>query len=265
MEMRLYVLLYFFSVGLYVTGDVQIVVVADDLVVGGKMGVMGNIAKTVPCIDNALDVLLAQTVHVAVFDESRFGINHEDAFAVLTGFFVQNDDAGWDARTIEEIGRKPDDTLDITAVDDILAYLALGIATEEHTVRQDARALAITLQRTDDVEQEGVIAVLLWRYADAAGDDRRISVIVDAAAITPTTIDVVHLGCLEPTLLTEWRICNHIIERIKVGAMNELGIVERVARTYLTGLVLMEHHIHFGHTHIIDIFLLSEDGSRIGM
>jgi hypothetical protein len=42
---------------------------------------------------------------------------------------------------------------------------ALGIAAEEHAVRQDAGGFARALHAADDVQQVGVVALLLRRHA----------------------------------------------------------------------------------------------------
>ena len=47
------------------------------------------------------------------------GIDHEDAFAPCRVFLVDYDDAGWDARTVEEIRGEADDALDDAALNEI--------------------------------------------------------------------------------------------------------------------------------------------------
>src|SRR5689334_10164124 len=63
---------------------------------------------------------------------------------------------------VEEVRRQPDDALDVAAVDGLPPDCGLGAATEEHAVRKDDGALPGALQAREDVQQEGVVAVL-WR------------------------------------------------------------------------------------------------------
>ena len=59
-----------------------------------------------------MDVLGAQPVLVAVLHEALAGVDHEDAGAGVGILLVDNDDAGGDARAVEEVGGQADDALD---------------------------------------------------------------------------------------------------------------------------------------------------------
>ena len=111
-------------------------------------------------VDDLVEVLLAEAVLRAVFLEALGRINHEDALAGGGVFLVEHQDAGGDARAVKEIGRQTDDRLQVTRADELLADDGLRIAAEEHAVRKNACAFARALQRADDVEQEGVVALL---------------------------------------------------------------------------------------------------------
>jgi len=77
---------------------------------------------------------------------------------------VDDDDAGRDARAVEQVRRQPDDALDEPAPDKVAADVGLPVAAEQHAMRQDDRALARRLQGLDQVQQEGVVAVLRRRH-----------------------------------------------------------------------------------------------------
>ena len=83
----------------------------------------------------------------------------------LRPFLVHHDDASRDARAKKKIGRQSDYTFDIALSDNVLADVSLGIATEQHTMRQNHRAFAGAFQAGQDVQQEGIIAILVGRYA----------------------------------------------------------------------------------------------------
>ena len=86
---------------------------------------------------------------------------------------VEHDDAGRDAGAVEQVGRQADDALDVAALDDVAADVGLGTAAEQHAVRQNDRALAGALERGEDVQQEGVVAVLGRRDAVLEAADTR--------------------------------------------------------------------------------------------
>ena len=88
-----------------------------------------------------MDVLRAQAVLVAVFDEAFGGVDHEDALARGGVFLVQHDDAGRDAGAVKEIRRQADDALDVAALHQLAPDGCFRTATEKHAVREDDRRL----------------------------------------------------------------------------------------------------------------------------
>ena len=88
-------------------------------------------------------------------------------------FLVEHDDAGGDARAVEEIRRQADDALDVAAPDDLPADVGLGVAAEEHAMRENDRAFARALEAGEDVQQKGVVAVLRGRNAELEALDTR--------------------------------------------------------------------------------------------
>ena len=100
------------------------------------------------------------------FMKPRTGVDHEDALAGVGVLLVDDDDAGGDAGAVEQIGGQADDALDVALADEVAADVGLGIAAEQHAVRQDAGAFAGALERADDVQQIGVVALLGGRRAE---------------------------------------------------------------------------------------------------
>ncbi len=133
-------------------------------------------------IDDLVDVLGAEAVLVAVFHKSLGGIDHEDALAGMGVFLVEHQDAGRDARAVKEIGRQADDALDVAALDDLAADGGLGTAAEQNAVRENDRAFAGALEAGEDVQQEGIVAVLLRRDAEL---EAAIQVIGRIEAVAP--------------------------------------------------------------------------------
>jgi hypothetical protein len=85
----------------------------------------------------------------------------KNALAGVGVLLIKDDDAGGDAGAVEQVGGHADDALDIAPADEISADVGLGIAPEQDSMRQDARALAGALERTDDVQEVGVVALVV--------------------------------------------------------------------------------------------------------
>ena len=69
------------------------------------------------------------------------------------------------ASAVEQVGRQADDTLDEAAPDEISADVRLLVAAKQYAVRQDDRALALAIERRNQVQEEGVVAVFRRRNA----------------------------------------------------------------------------------------------------
>ena len=151
-----------------VAREVEVVVVlrVGDLLDRHHAGV-ARIAFILPGegVHDLVDVLLAQAVLRAVLHEALGGIDHEDALAGGGVFLVEHDDAGGDAGAVKEIGGQADDGLEVAGADELLADDGLGIAAEEDAVRENAGGFARALHGADDVQQVGVVALLLRRHA----------------------------------------------------------------------------------------------------
>ena len=142
------------------------------------------------------------------FMKPRAGVDHEDALAGVGVFLVDDDDAGGDAGAVEQVGGQADDALDVALADQVAADVGLGIAAEQHAVRQDAGAFAGALERADDVQQVGVVALLGGRRAEGLEAVVRVVERVEAGA---------------PALVGEGRIGDDVVEGLERVAVLELA------------------------------------------
>ncbi len=144
---------------------------------------------------------------------------------------VDDDDAGGDAGAVEEVGGQADDALDVALAHQGAADVGLGVAAEQHAVRQDAGALAGALERADDVQQVGVVALLGGRRAE--GLEALVGVVerIEAGA---------------PALVGKGRIGDDVVEGLERVAVLELGIGQRVALHDQRGGVVVQDHVHAG-------------------
>ena len=213
--------------------EVEVVLRVGDLVDRHHAGV-ARIAFDLPGegVDDAVDVLLAQAVLVAVLDEALGGVDHEDALAGGGVLLVEHDDAGGDAGAVKEVRGQADDALEVAGADELLADDGLGIAAEEHAVRQDAGAFAGALHRADDVQQVGVVALLRRRHAPGEALE----------------------GILRgreaggPGLVGERRIGDDVVVGAELLAVLELGLGQRVAREDVGRREVVQDHVHAGET-----------------
>ena len=106
-----------------------------------------NFSLLVEGVDDLVDVLLAQAVLVAVLQKALAEASIMKMPLRACGvLLVEHDDAGRNAGAVEEVRRQADDALDVPSADDFPADVGFGIATEEHAVRQNDRALAGALE-----------------------------------------------------------------------------------------------------------------------
>lgn len=194
---------------------------------GGHVGLLGE------HIHDLMKVLLAQPVLGSVFHVAAAGVHHEDAFARLGILLVDDDDASWDTSAIEQVGRQADDAFDVAMADQVLANVGLGIATEQHAVRQDACGLAGAFERADDVQQVGKVP--LFGGWHAKGVKPAIGVVkrVDAGA---------------PALVGKGRIGHYIVKSLEhvlpAHADLELRVRQRVALVDFCRGVVVQDHVH---------------------
>ena len=166
-----------------------------------------------------MDVLLAQAVFVAVFDE-RFGsVDHENTSAGSGVFLVQYQDTGRNAGAIEQVGRQADDALEDAGAHQLLANDRFRIAAKQNAVGQDAGGLATAaFHAADDVQHIGVITLLGGRRAPGKALEGVVFSVV--AQRQPGA----------PGFVGEGWVGDHIVVGAQVFAIPELGVGQRVAR-----------------------------------
>ena len=110
---------------------------------------------------------------------------------------------------------------------------------------QDAGALAGALERADDVQQVGVVALFGGRHAEWLETLIRVVQRVDAGA---------------PALVGKRRIGDHVVEGLEDAAFLELGIVQGVALHDERGGVVVQNHVHAGQAAGGGVLLLPVEG-----
>src|SRR5437667_12281317 len=113
-----------------VARQVQIEIVRFDLGKRDHARVIRGISLLVECIDNFMDVLLAQAVLVALLEEAFPRINHENTLAGAGILLVEHDDAGRDTSPIEQVRRETNDSLYVPPTDDFPSDVGFYISTE---------------------------------------------------------------------------------------------------------------------------------------
>ncbi|OQB36471.1 MAG: hypothetical protein BWY09_01923 [Candidatus Hydrogenedentes bacterium ADurb.Bin179] len=182
-------------------------------------------------VHNAVDVPGTEPVFVAVFHEPLGGVYHEDAFTGMGVFFVQHKNTGGDAGAIKEIGRQSDDSLDIATPHDFTPDDRFRAATEQYPVGMNHGAFAGTLQAGENMEQEGIIAVLGGRDTE-----RKASVNV-VGGVEPAA----------PRLVGKGEIGNHIIEGLQFAVcIQKIRTGQRIILPNFRRGTVMENHVHTG-------------------
>ena len=212
-----------------VARQVQVVFVALDLLEGHHARVFLDFRALVEDVHDLVDVLGAQAVLGAVLHKSAAGVDHEDAFPRLGMLLVDHDDAGRDARAVEQVGRQADDALDVALAHQGATDVCFRVPTEQHPVRQDAGAFAGALERAYDVQQVGVIALSGRRHAEGFKTVVGIVVRVEPGA---------------PAFIGERRIGDHVIEGLERLANLVFGIGEGVALRNERGGIAVQVHVH---------------------
>ena len=85
----------------------------------------------------------------------RIHNQHVAALALLS----KHHDDGRNARTEEDVGREPDDSLDMTILHQVFANGAFLATTEQHTVGQNDAHNAVGAQVVQIVQKEGVVSL----------------------------------------------------------------------------------------------------------
>ena len=193
-------------------------------------------------IDDFVDVLIAQPVLVAILHEALTGVDHEDPLASGRMLLVHDDDASRDARAVEQVRGESDDRFDVAALEQVLADDGFGIASKQHAVRKNAGSFAGALQRADDVQQVGVIALLTGRRAEV---------------LEPLVGIALHIDTVAPAFVAERRIGDDVVEGLESPVLaGEERIGQRVALLDQRRGVVVQDHVHAGEASGRSIFFL---------
>src|SRR5258708_10311814 len=212
-----------------VAWQIEVELVLLDLSEGDHARVFRDVEPLVEDVHDLVDVHAAQAVLRAVLHEAAARVDHEDALAGLSVLLVDDHDARGNAGTVEEIGGQTDDALDVALSHQGAADVGLGVTAEQHTVRQNARALAGTLERADDVQQVGVVALSCGWRAEGLEAIEGVVQRIEAGA---------------PALVGKGRICDNVVEGFERVAVLELWICERVALYDERCRVVVQDHVH---------------------
>ena len=93
--------------------------------------------------NDSIDITFTQTILVAVLNVPTAGINHKDALSVCSAFFINHEHAGGYAGTIEQVCRKTNNALDPVLLYNRFSNGRFGISTEQNTMRENNRSLAV--------------------------------------------------------------------------------------------------------------------------
>ena len=148
--------------------------------------VLRDVTPRIEDIHERVDVPVAQAGLGAVLHEAAAGVDHEEAFAGQGVLLVEDHEAGGDAGAVQEVGRQADDALEVPLAHPRAADVGLGITAHQHAVRQDARALAGALERADEVQQGGIVALPGGRRAE--GLEALEGVVQRIDAVTPALV-----------------------------------------------------------------------------
>src|SRR3989344_6243044 len=165
--MRFNILNVFRLLRIDVSGEIEVIFVFLYFVIADKARIFWYFQFATPCINDLAVVLLTQTVFIAVFYKTLRGINHKDAFTIAGSGFIQNNNAGRNARAIKQVCRKSDDAFDVTTLNNILTDFSFSITTEQNTMGQNNRTGPIAFERLQDMQKKSIVTALLGRNAKA--------------------------------------------------------------------------------------------------
>ncbi len=247
MQMRLDVLQILRLSAVNVAGQVEVEIVFGiaDLRQRHHAGIARDFGLSGEGVHDLVDVLFAKPVLIAVLDEPFGGVDEEDAFAGGGVLFVQHDDAGGDAGAVEEVGWKADDCFDQAAGEQVLADDGLRVAAKKDAMRKNARSFAGGLERADDVQEIGVVALFGGRDAVRIEAVERVVVGIESGA---------------PAFVGKGRVGDDVVEGLEGVAVFEEGVGEGVALFDFGFGMVVEDHVHVGQTGGGGVFFLTVEG-----
>lgn len=121
------------------------------------MAVFLNLRTISVCLDNLLNVLLAEFVLGLDLLELLAGIDEEDVVIVLAAL-LHYQDTGRDACAVKDVGRQTDDCVNVVLLlNEELTDFALGCSAEQNAVRCNTSHCAAVIEVVDHVQDEGVV------------------------------------------------------------------------------------------------------------
>ena len=91
---------------------------------------------------------LAPLIVKQIFDTLKM-LNETEG---LTIFFVEQNQAGWNARAVKQVGRQTNNAFHDTLANQVLADFGFCIPPKKDTVRQNNRCFSIASKRFDNVQ-----------------------------------------------------------------------------------------------------------------
>ena len=198
-----------------------------------------------------MNILVAQTVFRPVLHKPFTCIDHEHSFSVACIFLVNHNQAGRNTGAVKQVGRQTNDAFNVSFANQVLAYLRFGISTKQDSMGEDNRCLALTFQRADHVQQEGIVAIFIRRNAKA---------IETAISISRFRRNIQSVA---PVLGRERRIGNDVIEQLQPVAFQELRVGEGAVSSASDQRVgtIVQYNVHTGQTGSGTFLFLSVDGN----
>ena len=195
---------FFFLESIYITRNVEIIVVLSYFLQCGKMTVLFYFLALTIGVNNLLDMLRTELVLCLDLLKLLAGINKQDVVILLTAF-LEHQDTGRDACAIEDVGRQTDDGIHIVLfLNEETADYTLGIATEQHAMRSDTSHCATLIEVVNHVENKGIVGCLAWCQTSSLAET---IIVVELIGSTPFS--------------RERRICHH---RIKLSITKSISL-----------------------------------------
>ena len=172
----------FFLESINVTRNIEIVVVFCHLLQCGKMAVLFYFLALTISIYNFLDVLRTEFVLGLYLFKLLACINEQDVVILFTAF-LKHQNTSRNACAIEDVGRESDDGIHIVLLlNEKTTDYALGITTEQHTMRSNTSHCATLIKVVNHVENKGVVGCLAWCQASCLAET---VVVVELVGCTP--------------------------------------------------------------------------------
>ena len=145
MNMRIDILNILRICGVNIASDVQVIpVLLFNFIVWYETSILGiGCYLLIECCDDSVNITFTQTVFISVLNVPTAGINHKDALSVCSSFFINHEHAGGYAGAVKQVCRKADNTLDPVLLYNCFSNSRFGISTEQNTMRENNRSLAI--------------------------------------------------------------------------------------------------------------------------